>query len=112
MSSTFIWVIYVIMAIAVAIAIPAAYFTGKSLLTVRIDAHGISYARGRGDLEWLDVAWRDILHFKEKSRTYRGNTTHWIELEFEDQPKKLKIAQSIEGYSTLRDILMNVFATK
>ena len=112
MSSTFIWVIYVIMAIAVAIALPSAYFTGKSLLTVRIDAHGISYARGRGDLEWLDVAWRDILQCTQKSRTYRGNTSYWIELEFKDQPKKLKIAQSIEGYSTLRDILMSVFAAK
>ena len=112
MSSTFIWVIYTIMAIAVAIALPAAYFTGKSLLTVRIDTHGISYARGRGDLEWLDAAWSDILQFREKSRTYRGSTTHWIELEFKDQRKKLKIAQSIEGYPALRDILMSVFTAK
>jgi hypothetical protein len=112
MSSTFIWVIYSIMAIAIAIAIPAAYFTGKSLLTVRIDTHGISYARGRGDLEWLDDAWSDILQLREKSRTYRGSTSYWIELEFKDQRKKLKISQSLEGYPALRDILMSVFTAK
>ena len=112
MSSTFIWVIYIIMAIAVAIALPAAYFTGKSLLTVRVDTHGISYARGRGDLQWLNAAWSDILLFRQKSRTYRGSTTYWIELEFKDQRKKLKIAQSIEGYPALRDILMSVFTPK
>jgi hypothetical protein len=112
MSSTIIWVIYIMLAITVALALPAAYFTGKSLLTVRIDTHGISYARGRGDLEWLDAAWSDILQISQKSRTYRGSTSYWIELEFKDQRKKLKIAQSIEGYPALRDILMSVFTPK
>ena len=112
MSSTFVWVIYIIMAITAAIALPVAYFTGKSLLTVRVDTNGISYARGRGDLQWLNAAWSDILQFRQKSRTYRGNTTYWIELKFNDQRKKLKISQSIEGYPALRDILMSVFTPK
>ncbi len=112
MSSTFIWVIYIMLAVTVAIALLVAYFTGRSLLTVRVDTHGISYARGRGDLQWLNAAWSDILLFREKSRTYRGSTTYWIELEFNDRRKKLKIAQSIEGYPALRDILMRVFTAK
>ena len=112
MSSTFIWVIYIILAITAVIALPVAYFTGKSVLTVRVDAHGISYARGRGDLQWLNAAWSDILQFQQKSRTYRGNTTYWIELEFNLRRKKLKIDQSIEGYSALRDILMSVSTAK
>jgi hypothetical protein len=112
MSSTFIWVISIIMAITVAIALPAAYFTGKSLLTVRVDTHGISYARGRGDLQWLNASWSDIATFRQKSRTYRGSTTHWIELEFNDKRKKLKIAQSLAGYPALRDILVGVFTAK
>ena len=112
MSSSFVWVIYIIMAITAAIALPVAYFTGKSLLTVRVDTNGISYARGRGDLQWLNAAWSDILQFRQKSRTYRGNTTYWIELEFNDQRKKLKIGQSIEGYPALRDILTSVFTPK
>jgi len=112
MSSSFVWVIYIIMAIAVAIALPSAYFTGKSLLTVRVDTNGISYARGRGDLEWLSATWSDIRQCSQKSRTYRGTTSYWIELEFNDHRKQLKIAQSIEGYPALRDILISVFTPR
>jgi hypothetical protein len=112
MSSTFIWVICIIMGIMAAIALTTAYFTGKSLLTVRVETHGISYARGRGDLQWLNAAWSDILAFRQKSRTYRGSTTYWIELEFNDKRKKLKIGQTLEGYPALRDILMSVFTPK
>ena len=112
LSSTFIWIIYIMMAIAVAIALPAAYFTGKSLLTVRVDTQGISYARGRGDLQWLNAAWSDIRLFSQKSRTYRGSTSYWLELEFKDQRKKLKFTQSVEGYPALRDIMMSVFTPK
>ncbi len=108
MSSDSVSVVYIIMAIATAIALTAVYFTGKSLLTVRVDSSGISYARGRGDLQWLNAAWSDILQFGEKSRTYRGNTSYWIELEFNDKRKKLKIDQTIEGYPALRDILISV----
>jgi hypothetical protein len=112
MSSSFIWVIYIILAIMAAIALTVAYFTGKSLLTVRVDTDGISYARGRGDLQWLNAAWSDILVLRQKSRTYRGNTTYWIELEFNDKRKKLKIGQSILGYPALRDILVSVFTPR
>ena len=65
--------------------------------------------RGRGDLQWLNAAWSDIRLFTQKSRTYRGSTTYWIELEFNDNRKKLKIGQSVEGYATLRDIMRGVF---
>jgi hypothetical protein len=112
MSSTVIWVIGIMLAIMAAIALTAAYFTGRALLTVRVDTNGISYARGRGDLQWRNAAWTDILLFREKSRTYRGSTTYWIELEFNDKRKKLKIGQSLEGYPALRDILMSVFTAK
>jgi len=109
MSSSFVSVIYIIVAIGAAIALPAAYFTGRSVLTVRVDTHNISYARGRGDLQWLNAGWGDILLFTQKSRTYRGTTRHWMELEFKDNRKKLKIAQDILGYPALRDIIASVF---
>jgi hypothetical protein len=109
MSSSLISVVYIILAIAAAIALLVAHFTGKSLLTVRVDTNGISYARGRGDLQWLNVTWGDILLCTQKSRTSRGSTSYWIELKFKDNRKKLKIGQSIEGYPALRDILMSAF---
>jgi hypothetical protein len=109
MSSSLISFIYGSLAVVVAIAVTAAYFTGKSVLTVRVDNNGISYARGRGDMLWLNAAWCDILLFTEKSRTHRGNTRYWIELEFNDNRKKLKIGQSVEGYPALRDLLMSTF---
>ena len=109
MSSSFVWFVYGFLAVGVTAAILAAYFTRKSVLTVRVETGGISYARGRGELQWLNAAWSDISLFTQKSRTYRGNTSYWIELEFHDNRKKLKIGQSIEGYFALRDLLVNVF---
>jgi hypothetical protein len=108
MSSSFVGFVYSVLAIGVAFALICVYFTRKNLLTVRVDASSISYARGRGDLEWLTAAWSDIAQLKEKSRTARGNTTYWLELEFNDKRKKLKIRPSIEGYPALRAILMSV----
>ena len=110
MSSSFVHFVYGILATVTALALLSVYFTRRSLLTVRVDGSGITYARGRGDdLQWLNAAWGDILLFTRKSQTSRGNTTYWMELEFQDKRKKLKIGQSIRGYSTLRDILSGMF---
>jgi hypothetical protein len=109
MSSSFIWVIFGILAIMATIAILAAFYTGRSAMTVRLEAHGISYARGRGDLRWITFAWGEILLLTEKSRTYRGTIRRWLQLEFRDKRKKLKLPQDIEGYATLRDMLFRSF---
>jgi len=108
MSSSLVWVIYGILATGAAIALFAAWSRRKSLLTIRVEPTGISYTRGRDDLQWLTANWSDML-FTQKSRTYRGNTSYWIELEFHDHRKKLKIDQTVEGYAELRDILLRVF---
>jgi hypothetical protein len=78
----------------------------RRLLTVQVESNGISYARGRGDLQWTRATWGDVRHITERSRTYRGSTTHWIEVEFNGQRKKLKIPQSIDEYRALRDLLL------
>ena len=109
MSSTFGSIVYIVLAIAAAIGLTAAYFRGRSLLTVRVESYGISYARGRGDLQWINVTWGEILTLMERSRTYRGSTTYWLEIEFQDKRKKLKIEQSIVGYAELRGLLGSGF---
>ena len=82
---------------------------GRSLLTVRVESNGVAYARGRCELQWQNAAWGEILSIMQKSRTYRGNTTYWMEVEFQDSRKKLKISQSIEEYRELRDLLGSLF---
>jgi hypothetical protein len=109
MSSSFTWVVFGMLASMGAIALVAAYFTGRSAMTVRLEANGISYARGRGDLQWNTIAWGEILQLTEKSRTYRGTVRYWIEVQFRDKRKKLKLTKSIEGYATLRDMLFRAF---
>jgi hypothetical protein len=107
MSSDMVIAPYIILAFVTVVAILIAYFTSRSVLTVRVGPDSISYARGRENTEWLTATWTDILVLKEKYRKYRGNTTYWIEIEFRDKRKKLKIAQSIEGYRSLRDLLLS-----
>ena len=113
MSSTFIWVIYIIMAITAAIALPAAYFTGKSLLTVRVDTNGISYARGRGDLQWLNAAWSDILQFAGRNPAPIAATRRiGLNSNSTTAGRNSRSHQSIEGYPALRDILAGVFTPR
>jgi len=101
--------IEIILGITVSVALAAVYFTAKYLLTVRVESTGIFYARGRGELQWLSAAWGEILVLTQKSRTYRGNTTYWMELELSDNRKKLKIGQSIGDYPALRDLLLSMY---
>ena len=110
MSSFIMSFTYGILAIAGGVALLAAYLTRRSLLTVRVGPDGIAYARGRGDLQWQQIARGEIRQLTQKSRTYRGNTSYWIEIEFNDNRKKLKIGQSIVDYPALRDLLTKVSA--
>jgi hypothetical protein len=52
---------------------------------------------------------RGSLQLVPESRTYRGNTSYWIELKFNDKRRKLKIGQASEGYPALRENLISVF---
>lgn len=110
MSSSMQYLVYIPLAIATAIALLVAYFTGKRVLTVRVEPEGISYARGRENLQWTSALWSNVVGATQKSRTYRGNKIYWIEIEFSDNRKKLKIAQSITDYAGLRDLLASMTA--
>lgn len=107
MSTQLQYFVYSTLAIAAVVAILVAYFTGKRVLTVRVEPEGISYARGRGNLQWTSAIWGNIAGVTQKSRNYRGNKTYWIEITFSDGRSKLKITQSITGYAALRDLLAN-----
>jgi hypothetical protein len=105
MSAQLQYFVYGALAIAAVVALLVAYFTGKRVLTVRVEPDGISYARGRNNPQWTSTIWGDIAGVTQKSRTYRGNTTYWVEITFADGRSKLKISQSITGYPALRDLL-------
>jgi hypothetical protein len=109
MSSSMMWAVYIILGVAAFIALISVYFTGRSVLTVRVESSGISYAKGRGDLRWLTAGWNEMLKLTEKSRTYRGNTRYWMELDFRDNRKKLKLGQEIQEYPALKQLLFSVF---
>jgi hypothetical protein len=106
MSSFMMTATYVNLAIFILVGLLVVYFTRNSLLTVRVDTGGIAYARGRGDIQWQNAAWSDIRQLTQKSRTSRGRTYYWIEIEFNDNRKKLKIGQSIVDYPALRGLLI------
>jgi hypothetical protein len=73
------------------------------VLTLRVDRHCISYARGRDEpLQWFDIQRADIVLCKEGS--YRGK--RWIVLRCKDRRRNIKIAAAaIVDYPTLRDVL-------
>jgi len=110
MSSLTVHFVYIALAIAAAIALLIAYFVGKRVLTVRVEPEGISYARGRDNPQWVSATWSNIIGVTQKSKTYRGNTTYWIEIQFNDNRRKLKIPQSMVDYAALRDLLASLTA--
>jgi hypothetical protein len=110
MSSSLVHVVYIELAIATAIALLVIYIIGKRVLTVRVEADGISYARGRENMQWTSAVWSQMNGITQKSKTYRGNRTYWIEIKFSDGRKKLKIGQSITDYAGLRDLLLSTSA--
>ena len=105
MSSSMVYFVYIPLAIATPIASLVAYFTRKGVLAVRVEPDGISYARGRENQQWTSATWSNIAGVTQQSRTYRGRTSYWIEIEFNDNQRKLKIPQSITDYAGLRDLL-------
>ncbi|HEY3743357.1 MAG TPA: hypothetical protein VGL53_26100 [Bryobacteraceae bacterium] len=108
LSSTFVHIIYSFLLAGVAIASIAVYFVGRSVLTVRVESTGISYARGRGELDWITAIWGEVSKIGERSRTTRGSTTYWMVVEFRDGRRRLKITTSIGGYKDLRKILLGM----
>jgi hypothetical protein len=105
MSSSMVYFVYIALAVVSAIAFLSAYFTGKRVLTVRVEPEGISYARGRENVQWTSAVWSNVVGVTQKSRTHRGKKIYWIEIEFSDNRRKLKIGQSITDYAGLRDLL-------
>jgi hypothetical protein len=99
------WFIAGTLSLTVMIALTCAYFSSKSALTIRIDTTGLAYIRGRQSHDWTTTAWSETSTIVEKYRKYRGTTSYWIEIEFKDNRKKLKIPTSTVGYPVLRGIL-------
>jgi hypothetical protein len=106
MSSSFMVFVYSAIGITATAAILITYIVSRRALTVRVEPGGIFYARGRENAQWLTAAWSDVLSVTQKSRTYRGGRSYWIEIAFRDGRKTLKIGQSIVGYATLRGLLV------
>jgi hypothetical protein len=109
-SSTMVWAVYITLAGGAALGLIIGYFTRRFLLTVRVDNDGFSYAKGRSDLQWQRANWGEILLLREMSRTSRGSTRYWLEIQFRDHRKKLKVSDDIEDYPILRQFLLSVFS--
>lgn len=104
MSSTMYWVVLCIQGAGAVIALAITGGVRRSVVTVRVDADTISYARGRGDLKWITARWAALLSVKYKSRTYRGTRTEWMELKFPDG-KRRKIPSGIGDFPALRHVI-------
>jgi hypothetical protein len=99
------WFMFSFLAAGCVGAAATAYLVAKNALTVRLEPGGMSYMRGQKTTEWTSFRWDEVLSVVQKSRTYRGSTSYWIEIEFKDDRKKIKINKNTEGYATIRSIL-------
>ena len=72
---------------------------------MRVEPDGIAYARGRENLQWTSATWSNIVGVDTKIPHLSRQNHYWIEVEFNDNQRKLKIPQSITDYAGLRDLL-------
>lgn len=108
-SSVFVWLLFIMQGIGVVIALIVALYVRSSVVSVRIDADAISYAKGRGEPQWITARWSELKGAVVKSETYRGTTIECVELIFPDG-KTRKIPSSVIDYPTLRNTMIELYA--
>ena len=109
LSSTLDWVLIIMQAVGIAIGLIVIWGARISVVTVRIDADTLSLAKGRGEPRWNTARWADLKSALTKSRTYKGTTTEWVEVQFPDG-KTRKIPAGVEGFAELRDRVLTIYA--
>jgi hypothetical protein len=93
---------YGILAVSVLLVPVVLIYTRKNVLTIRVTPEGLSYARGRDNLQWAQVPWSSIVKLSERS--YKGN--YWIEIKIQDQWGKIKLNKNaMADYPGLRTAL-------
>ncbi len=108
-SQTYGLILFSIAAGAVA-GLMVASITRMRVVTVRVDSGGISYARGRGNLQWVSKRWTDVLSVRAKAWwSLRGGRWAWLEVKFADA-KKLRLPEDTVNYPALRDLIAYLFA--
>jgi hypothetical protein len=110
LSSSFDGFIIVIDILGLAVGLFVVWMARRSVVTVRVDPGEVSVAKGRGEPRWQTASWSQLRCADVKSRTYKGQTSYWVELVFPDG-KKRKVPQSIIGFDALRDLVLERYAT-
>jgi hypothetical protein len=110
-SSTMDLALFIFPGIGVLGGLLAAWYARSSLVTVRIDSETISYAKGRGELQWITARWAELKHAAVKSQTHKGTTTQWVELIFPDS-KTRKIPSDVIDYPLLRDMVLELYSRR
>jgi hypothetical protein len=80
------------------------------VVTVRIDADRLAFAKGRGLLRWNEAPWRELPSLELKVRTYKGNRTEWLEIVLPDGKKHKIHANHVADFPALRDTALALFA--
>jgi len=109
LGSSMAWIIYGMQGAGALSGGIIAYYLRVRALTVRVDSNGISYARGRENPRWFSAHWTDVQQLFRKSRTYRGTRREWVEIQFKDGRKKLKLPEDMVDYPALRDFVWSLF---
>jgi hypothetical protein len=111
MDSRSYWLIFVVLGTGALLGLISVYRARASVLTLRVDSSEISYARGRGELQWVTERWTDVLKWSRRSRGFRGLRREWLEIEFTDlNKKKLQAPQDTVDYAALHEFLLAVSA--
>lgn len=109
LSLTMFGAIIITEAIGVLIALFVAWCVRRSLVTMKLDAEGIAFAKGRGALRWVTARWADLQEVEVKERTHKGTRIEWVEIRFPDGKRRYFSENTVDDYKLVRDTIFTLF---
>jgi|GEM_PF-3086327 len=109
LSLTMFGVVVITEGIGFLIALFVVWCVRRALVTMKLDADGIAFAKGRGELNWVTARWADLREVEVKERVYKGNRTEWVEITFPDGKRRYFSENTVDDYKLVRDTMFALF---
>ncbi len=110
MSSSFLIFIGAILGVGVLVGLLFVWIVSKRVITVKVEAETLSYAKGRGTPRWIQAAWRDVVSVTPKSRKVRHGVNEWLEVVFPGGKKQNFTNTNVTDFKALREVIETLYA--
>jgi len=109
-SGIFVGVVLVTLSVGLFFALLMVWWMRRVVVTLKVDADSVAYARGRGPLQWITARWAEMVSVRQRTMTHKGVTHEWIEMVFPGHVKRPIYTKTILHYALVRDTVLALSA--